>query len=228
MVTARRKSGRRRRRERGAAVFIVVMVISLLTAIGVFAARSASLADMATGYDRQAVQTRLASDYAGRLAVAELGTGNARTHLDRYHAGKDLCASNLKATPLANRSTVPCTVLTTEDIKTLIAQRSPGQTVFGAQTTSTPGSLGPQLGAGNASSAMEGLMRVEIIDAFAGETAPGSPANGGFMDVQFTLTAYAQLRNTTGSDAWCVNTATASGASVQALRAHVTVPNITR
>ncbi|HMJ10125.1 MAG TPA: hypothetical protein VK524_01905, partial [Polyangiaceae bacterium] len=113
-------SPRRRSSERGAAVFIVVMVITLVTAIGVFAARSASLVDIATGYDRQLVQTRLLSEYAGRLTASELGTGTARAYLDRFSTGVEKCESNLKALPIRPGAPLPCKVLTTEDFTTLV------------------------------------------------------------------------------------------------------------
>ncbi len=76
MVTAARRS---RRSERGASVFIVLLVITLLTAIGIFSARSASLVDQAAGYDRQLVQTQYVPELAGRAVGAELGDGGAKS-----------------------------------------------------------------------------------------------------------------------------------------------------
>ncbi len=227
MVAPVFKTKRRRERERGAAVFIVVMVIALLTGIGVFAVRSVSMTDLATGYDRQAVQTRLISDYAGRLVTAELGSGDAQAYLARFRRGTDACASNLNATPVAVGSPIPCFVFTTDDIKTLIQRRTSGQSLFADQTTTAAGSLGPEIVSGNASSALEGLMRVEVIDAFGGETSMGFQA-GDSSSVQFTVTAYAQVRNVTGTTAWCANPTVSSGASLLSLRAHVTTPGITR
>ena len=58
--------------ERGAALFVVVMVITLLTAVGIFAARSTSLVDAATGYGRQAAQTLALADYGAKLVASEL------------------------------------------------------------------------------------------------------------------------------------------------------------
>jgi hypothetical protein len=222
MVTRARRT---RSNERGAAVFIVVMVISLLSAIGVFAARTASLVDMATGYDRQAVQTHLIADYAGRLTIAELGTGSARAYLDRLNSSKDTCVST-QASPPVN---FPCQTFTTDEFTRLVGQRAAGQPLFLAQTTAAAGSLGPQLPGGSASGAVApvaGLMQVEIIDGFMGETKAGSPSGaGGFMDVQFTLTAYAQVRDgpTATPVLWCNNATTAVSASSQTLRSHVTV-----
>jgi hypothetical protein len=218
---------RRRPSERGAAVFIVVMVIALLTGIGVFAARSVSLVDMATGYDRQATQTRLISDYAGRFVTSELGAGDAKAYLGLFAGGTDRCRSNDAALPVQVGSPLPCYVFEAPDITTLIQRRTPSQTVFADQSTSAAGSLGPEIITGNASSALEGLMRIEIIDAFSGETAAGSRPDG-FMAMQFTITAYAQVRNVSGVTAWCANPNISTGASLQALRAHITIPGIAR
>ena len=63
-----------RQNQRGAAVFIVVMVITLLTAVGMFAARSASLVDVASGYGRNAMQTQYVSEYGAILTSHELST----------------------------------------------------------------------------------------------------------------------------------------------------------
>ena len=60
------------RSERGAAVFIVVMVLTLLTAVGIFAVRSASLADMAAGYDREGSQAALVAQYGITATTANL------------------------------------------------------------------------------------------------------------------------------------------------------------
>jgi hypothetical protein len=54
-----------RRKERGTTVLVVVMVVTLITAIGVFALRNVSQIDLAVGYSRQSAQT---------TALAELGT----------------------------------------------------------------------------------------------------------------------------------------------------------
>ncbi|MCC6556601.1 MAG: hypothetical protein IT372_26880 [Polyangiaceae bacterium] len=62
----------RRARERGAAVFIVVLVIAMLTAIGVFAASSASISTSSSGHERLATQTQYLTEYGVQLALAEL------------------------------------------------------------------------------------------------------------------------------------------------------------
>jgi hypothetical protein len=63
---------RRRRTERGMAVFLVVLMLTLVTAIGIFSMHSASLVNRATGFHRQNVQA---------TAIAELGARGAATWL---------------------------------------------------------------------------------------------------------------------------------------------------
>lgn len=68
MVTATRL----RPAERGAALLVVVLVITLLSAVGLFAMRSASLVDSATGYNRQLIQTSAMAELAVHAAAAAI------------------------------------------------------------------------------------------------------------------------------------------------------------
>jgi hypothetical protein len=72
MVNASIARSRRRSRERGAAVFIVVLVITMLTAIGLFAAHAATLSTIASGHERRMTQTHYLTEYAMQLAIAEI------------------------------------------------------------------------------------------------------------------------------------------------------------
>lgn len=63
---------RRRARERGAAVFIVVLLITMLTAVGIFAAHSASLSTQSSGHVRQGTQAHYLAELALNTAVAEV------------------------------------------------------------------------------------------------------------------------------------------------------------
>src|SRR5690606_1736538 len=56
----------RAHRERGSALFITVMVITMLTAIGIFSMHAASLADQASGFNRQGVQTTYVAEFGAR------------------------------------------------------------------------------------------------------------------------------------------------------------------
>lgn len=72
MVKPTRSRRRRRTGERGAAVFIVVLVISMLTAIGVFAASSATLSTTSSGYARQATQTQHLTELGVHAFLAQM------------------------------------------------------------------------------------------------------------------------------------------------------------
>lgn len=60
--------------ERGAALFVVVMVVTVLAAVGVFAVRASSLAQLASGYVRQATQNQHVSEYGLLAVVTEMNT----------------------------------------------------------------------------------------------------------------------------------------------------------
>lgn len=80
--------------ERGAAVFIVVLAITLLTAVGMFAAHSATMVDQASGYARLARQTQHLSELGTVVAAAELGSGTAEPYVRQMAARTDECRSN--------------------------------------------------------------------------------------------------------------------------------------
>lgn len=221
---------RRASRERGAAVFIVVMVIALLTAIGIVAAHTASLVDTASGYDRQLLQTSYLAEYAGMAGTAEFG-GKPETYLRLMLQGTEKCPSNAKVTPVVTGAPVPCYKLFMSEIDQRVSTNFTGQSVLDPQAASTDGSLGPPLGVGT--DMMNGVFMVEMIGAFNSDPKAGSDVGGtatAFHDVQVTLTAFAQIRSmptgSTNGDAWCADTSSSTSASVQAVRAHVTLPNL--
>jgi len=80
--------------ERGAAVFIVVMVLTLLTAVGIFAVRSASMADVAAGYDREASQASLVAQYGTVTAAAYLATTGSSVLAREIQKKNTYCQSN--------------------------------------------------------------------------------------------------------------------------------------
>ncbi len=221
------------RSQRGAAVFVVLLVITLVTAIGIFAARSASLVDQAAGFERQMVQTQLLTEFAGRAVSAELGDGAGKSYLDQVVLGTDTCETNELVLPLAG-GPIPCYKLYISEIADRVNVKS-GTTVIEQQTATHGGSLGPKLSAG-AQSAVEGLFVVEMTEPFESVPNPGSEAGGAqtnsFRDVQLTLTAYGQVRpvgaGAPGTNPWCATAASSTAASVAGLRAHVTLRNVPR
>lgn len=90
---------RRRRDQRGASVLVVVLLISLLMGIGMFAARSASLATAASGYDRQQTQTHYFTNYAVSLAANELSTDRASAYVTQMAHSPDVSCRAISTDP---------------------------------------------------------------------------------------------------------------------------------
>lgn len=224
--------------ERGAAVFVVVLAITLLTAIGVFAVRNASLVEQAAGYGRQASQTAYLTEYAARAVAAEIGDGAARVYIDKVASGTDTCYANkqLDANALdPNITYLPCYKLFYTDIGKRVDAHFPGNQLLGAQSTTGVGSLGPKLDLTGAMTAMEGVFVVEMTDPAESTPTAGSAVGGNnpantFRDVQVTFTAFAQVRpiDPNPGDPWCANQSLSTSASVTSLRSHVTLRNVPR
>lgn len=64
--------GPRRAGQRGITVYVVLLVIAMLSAVGVFASRSASLATAQSGYFRQSVQTHYVTELAMLTTMSAL------------------------------------------------------------------------------------------------------------------------------------------------------------
>jgi hypothetical protein len=227
---------RRRRNERGAAVFIVVLVITLLTAIGVYALRNASLVDRAAGYDRVSSQTAYLSEYAARSATAELGNGTARTYLDKIAVGTDVCFVNQNLDPnaLGVTAPLPCYKLFISEIGQRVDANFAGHNVLDLQQPGAAGSLGPRIAYASIPT-LQGVFVVEMTDPAesvptAGSTQGGNNPANAFRDVQVTLTAFSQVRpnDPNVADPWCAANSRASTASVAQLRSHITLKNVPR
>jgi hypothetical protein len=68
----RRRARARRRARRGLTVYVVLLVIAMLSAVGIFASRSASLATAQSGYFRQMTQTHYVTEYAVLTTIAAI------------------------------------------------------------------------------------------------------------------------------------------------------------
>jgi hypothetical protein len=224
-----------RRRQRGAAVFIVVMVITLLTAIGVFAIRSASLVDQAAGFQRQSLQTAYLTEYAGRAVTAELGDGAAKSYLDRARLGTDKCQVNVQLEKSLDPSQPPppCYKLYISEIASRVHNHYGSSTVLEKQTATGAGSLGGRVS--EQAHALEGVFVVEMTEPYESVPNAGSEqaanASNAFRDVQLTLTAFGQVRpidTKSKNDPWCGESASSTSASVSALRAHITLRSVPR
>jgi hypothetical protein len=210
MLPALLKRRARRRAERGAAVFIVVMAIVLLTGIGIFAVRTASMVDVAAGYERQATQTHHLSEFAGRTAAS--------------HASgiKDVLRMVLIDQPGGE-------VPVEQAVFTDRVQRDIGSAVplFAPATDTTGGSLGPYLDSAITarSPSPEPQIIVFFSDANDHELTPGEEV-GKDPPLEVTITAMGQVRPfnaTPNARPWCAPPDSSRAASVQTLRSHITI-----
>jgi hypothetical protein len=199
-------------------VFIVVMVITLLTAIGIFAARSASMVDAAAGYDRQSLQAHYLAELGGIAVATELGTPTASAYIQQMKRRTDTCRMTKNFTS-PDGSRAPCYMFVLKELaartgRTLIERAADGPPTI-------PGSLGPY--PPSTKSALEGNFVVELTDpgpasvpvagADVGETGPS------FKYEQVALTATGQVRPLSGA-AIC-DTASAGMTGIESMRAHV-------
>jgi len=211
---------RRLQSERGNALFIVLMVITLLTAVGIFAMRAASLSNQAAGYNRQGVQTLYLAEFAARSVAAEL-VGKEQHYFNRIARGSsvggDDCRANEDLAAVLDPERPPCAKLLSQDVWNRAHAAFPGN-VGSADEPSLFGALG--------SSQLQGAFVVEMTDLsrvgvpIAGEdTAPE-----GFKHMQILLTATAQIRPLApagASETECVDALSVTS-SLQTVRARVT------
>ena len=215
----------RRRNERGAAVFIVVMVMTLLTALGVFAVRSASLADLAAGYEREGAQAALVAEYAVTSTAAYLGNPATADLLMRQYKESELnqssligkCQANALATAVSVGTRAPgCATVNLKDIQDSVALGG-NEVVFAPPNLPSPG-IGATSSL-NASETTSAAFVVELTES--GETGVLAPGGGTY--VSMTATALAQVRPTGA----CAG-ALAPAAGQQAMRAILSVTKITK
>lgn len=224
MVTPRFPSVRRdaralsrtpRPRERGAAVFVVVLAITMLAAVGLFAAHSATLIDQAAGYNRLARQTQQLAEYGTLLASAELGSGTAQAYLDQMRTRTQGCIAN------ADLTSAPCFKFFYSELNT----RTKAMTNE-SLTKDPTGDIEDVVGNGDA----RGDFAVELTDAGpAGVPLAGSDLGGTSTNtlgyVRVTATTFAQLRP---AGVTTCNNAVATLTGEQAMRAHLIVGPIQR
>ena len=213
----------RRTTERGAALFVVVLAITLLTAVGMFAAHSATLVDQAAGYNRLARQTQQMAEYGTLAVAADFGSGAAGTYLNeaRTAVPPKICVAN------AGRA-ADCFRRTYEDVakQTLIAAK---ETLLADDTGDVPDVIGASSGTGSTAGAgdITGRFETEITDiSGAGLSVKGrdigNPNASAYKRI--TATTYSQLRPVEAVS--CTADLSGAGASVtgqQAMRAHLIV-----
>jgi hypothetical protein len=213
-----------RANQRGAAVFIVVLAITLLTAIGVFAVRTATLVSSAAGYDRQSVQSHYVSEYAGRMSASystDLVEDISARLTNRDPSKWDNCVAT-------RNQSMPCVKFYKQEMGANPFYT--GLSMFESQTTTSEGSFGPKLGAANTGMQIDAQLLAELTEPFDLETVKGFQAGGGatYVNVQVTVTAISQIRSVpVGAPpvAWCSALNSSTGANAQQLRVLMTIPN---
>ena len=211
--------GPKRHNQRGAAVFIVVMVIPLLTAVGIFAARSATLVDVASGYNRQSLQTQYVADYGVLLTAAELSTESVAAYMSVARAGDDDCIN----TDAVDNSVVGnpfCYAFESQELQ----QRFGGKLFPDAQNL--PGALvDPLAQSGEDLDNLEARFVVEMTEAFqAGRVFGADQTNHQLVPLQVTLTARGFVNPPRSDSAVCTDAAAAGG--IQEVRSHVVLPAV--
>ncbi len=216
--------------ERGAALFVVVMVITLLTAVGIFAARSTSLVDAATGYGRQAAQTLALADYGTRLVASELGQGRAPRVFQIMEQRDQYCPSygNPPLTPLQ-----PCYAYDYSQLEQRVLQNTGNSyNVIEYQTATTEGSLGPQFPDSSITSGIDGVLIVELYDPFQISNIKGESAStpSGY---EVTVNSIAQVRPfsltsqlSQKNSVWCSSDPASTSASLLSVRTQIVVPTL--
>ena len=200
---ARRSS---RSAERGTTVVVVVLVTTLITAIGIFAARNISQVDQAVGYSRQAGQSN---------ALAELGTSAALTQVgsnpDQY---TDMTKATLSCFANGPYTTSFCNKLDRAALEAGTALYS-GETLLepAVPGISETGSFGPFANT-------TGVIQVEMTDAHeTGQIIAGS----NLTTVDLTLTTMASVSPIVAGSEPCNG---AAGMAVKkVMRAHIIVPS---
>jgi len=233
---------------RGATIFIVLLVLTLLSAVGIFAVRAATQVTLAAGNSRQATQSLLFAEGAGALAVAELGGPKATLYVDLTYTSADSLNEQcqVNANLYRNKSALgadyfppPCYRLFSNEVAAHVVEAVGAEAVlYETQEADSPGSFGPALGenadqllGGTAINAgREGHFLVELTDAYEGTPPAGfNVDDSSYRSVTLTLNTFSQVRsrpNAVFSALWCGSQASAATASLQAVRATVTLPMV--
>ena len=208
--SSRRAELTARQSERGAALFLVVMVIAVLSAIGIFAMRQASLVDTAAGYNRQGVQAGMLADFAARSTATYMSRGEdfvAKASSNRTSGcSRNFLSSNAKAT---------CTVVD-------------GDSMFRDFTAAQDGLLGKLASNPSSTTAVRGAIATEVLVPSAAATL-SRPGFEGTHFKQLTVTAIAHVFP--GDSATMTSSCTAGARealSEQTIRAHVIIPQFTK
>lgn len=208
---------RRARARRGAAVFVVMLVMTLLMGLGMFAVRSASLSDMASGYHRQLTQTHYVADYAVAVISADM-LRNAQMHA-LLMTDPSKMDTRCEAFDKLLRPT--CKLYGYSYLEDKVVQGyEQSNTLIVANASGAPGSLGPV--------DLEADYRIELSDLhdawppLAGSQVSETEGSKPPGPVMITVSVEGQVRpKQIKAGKWDLTAATAAG--VENVRAHLIV-----
>lgn len=162
-----------RARERGAALFIVVLVVVLLGAIGVFAVRVTSLAQVASGYSRRAATAFYLGEVAMNTVAADMSS-RENHYNNSMLAGNDCrMTAGLKGY-VPSGSAVPCYSMDPSEIRKRMVE---GNSALGSDPEGLLGALvRPDSPTG---ASLIGNFRLEMTDPGPGGVVAGMAAPGG-------------------------------------------------
>ena len=210
-VPAHWRRARRRASRRGVTVFVVVLVLVMLTGLGMFAARSASLATSASGYERQMTQTHYIAEYALLATAAELSTGRLDSYINQIKQVPDPAG----CTAQANVKNKTCYRFGYSDLESRLPAPSKFLVPYDAGNK-TPSSLGQ--------ADLDANFIIEMTDFGPGPPVAGmdqstsGAAKFVFKDVTLTITGEVRPRP---ADPTLVDTRYATSASFESTRAHL-------
>jgi hypothetical protein len=190
------------------AVFLVVLVMTMVSAIGVFSMHSASLVDRATGFHRQNVQA---------TAIVELGARGAATWLGPNKMEIQKATSN----PASPRRDVGC-----NPALTLSNAEAPCWLIPAASLESqflvAPDGLDGQLSSPHeTATVIRTEFATEVTESFDANAAAVAGSGGRLVEVTFTTRS--RIFPTDASTATSCGAATRGAVSQQRLRSHLIV-----
>jgi Tfp pilus assembly protein PilX len=204
-VSPRLQRYRQRRAERGMAVFLVVVVLTMTSAIGVFAMYSASLVDRATGFNRQNVQATAMVEFGLRGTATWIGRNKyIVTSTDRTVG----CSPSL----LAANPDAPCVPIKESLLNDTFTSTAP--------TPYTDGLTG-LLSSPWDSSAIGAEVVTELTESFDANANARAGSAGGTREM--TLTTTARIFPTSPGSTNACGAGAKGAMSQQRLRAHVII-----
>ncbi len=194
-------------------MFIVVLVITMLTAIGLFAAHAATLSTIASGHQRQMTQTHYLAEYGLSLAIAWLedkgGANVTMVQAVRPTSGDWRCS----APPAVMPDPPPyCFVIMPQTIEGEVAEE-----LLEPPTADAPGSMGRAQVGWN--------FKTELTDIYQMADAAGSDLTSPDRVVSKSCMVTVNTRSIVWPTAvGAQDEATATAGSQEALSAHITLP----